>query len=150
MWILFSPLLANAWNDNQASRLQSKDTGWKQKRSVREWVESWLRTKTKLWVKNKTKNNNQRVVPLLSTLPLHTSSSSSSPLPLSPLTDEAATAPSHPSVLSLINQTIRLQLQLRRRRRWATSTSSRLPPTPPPRLPRTPSKLTQINSDTQT
>lgn len=39
---------------------------------------------------------------------------SSSPFPL---TDEAATAPSHPSVLSLINQTIRLQLQLRRRRR---------------------------------
>lgn len=33
------------------------------------------------------------------------------------LTDEAATAPSHPSVLSLINQTIRLQLQLWRRRR---------------------------------
>lgn len=78
------------------------------------------------------------------------SSSSSSPLlSLLCLTDGAARAPSHPSVLALINQTIRLQLQSQPRHRWATSPFSRLPTTPlPSSLTR--SKLTQINSDTQT
>lgn len=147
--MLLPPPHANACNKNQGSdrgrRLQRKESGWKQKSSVSRVVdENW----NKIAEKNKNKNinnNNLRAVPLLSTHLLHSSSSSSSssPLPLSRWLIEAARAPSHPSVLSLINQTIRLQLQLRRRRRWATSTFSRLLSTPPPRLPRT----LQINAN---
>lgn len=148
----FSPLHANAWNKNKASggdrRLQTKETGWRQKRSVSEWAESWMRTETKLWVKKK-KKHNRRVVPLLSTHPLHTSSSSSSPLPLSRWLMKL---PQHRLIPQSSHWSIRpldsnysCGAGAGERRALPVGCRRRLRPDS-----LAPSKLTQINSDTQT
>lgn len=89
-------------------------------RRENEGPETWheLKENKDREIKNLVGKKHPRVVPLLSTRLL-----CSVPLPPPPLlfpsslTDEAARAPSHPSVLSLINQTIRLQLQLQPQRR---------------------------------
>lgn len=126
-----SPLPANAWNKEceKASRIMAK---------------------TKLWVKKKKqKNNKQRVVPLLSTHRLHTSSSSSSPLPLSRWLMKL---PQHRLIPQSSHWSIRpldsnysCSAGAGERRAHPGGCRRRLCPGS-----LAPSKLTQINSDTQT